>query len=273
MCSLSARLQAAARFSQLRSRRKARSTDVTQDAVTDLSLTGDFSEVGHACVIVCSLSARLQAAARFSQLRSGRKARSTHVTQDAVTDLSLTGDFSEVGHACVIVCSLSARLQAATRFSQLRSRRKARSTHVTQDAVTDLSLTGDLSEVGHACVIVCSLSARLQAAARFSQLRSRRKARSTHVTQDAVTDLSLTGDLSEVGHACVIVCSLSARLQAAARFSQLRSRRKARSTHVTQDAVTDLSLTGDLSEVASAKPKLNNMILNKTNMEFIQRSF
>lgn len=35
------------------------------------------------------------AAARFSQLRSRRKAPPTHVTQDAVTDLTLIGDFSK----------------------------------------------------------------------------------------------------------------------------------------------------------------------------------
>ncbi|RXN09042.1 M-phase inducer phosphatase 1-like isoform X1 [Labeo rohita] len=38
---------------------------------------------------------------------------------------------------------------------------------------------------------------------------------------------------------------------AAARFSQLRSRRKAPPTHVTQDAVNDITLIGDFSKVAS----------------------
>ncbi len=71
---------------------------------------------------------------------------------------------------------------------------------------------------------------------------------------------------------CYCVFALSARLQAAVRFSQLRSRRKAPPTHVTQHAVTDLALIGDFSKVGS-KPKWNNMILNMKNMKFIHREF
>ncbi|XP_016396025.1 M-phase inducer phosphatase 1-B-like [Sinocyclocheilus rhinocerous] len=75
---------------------------------------------------------------------------------------------------------LSSRFSAADEAEPGRTWRQHRS-----DPEEDTSLSRETSAVDPV------------AAARFSQLRSRRKAPPTHVTQDAVTDLALIGDFSK----------------------------------------------------------------------------